>query len=151
MEATKRDDLEYAGFWIRMWAFIIDSFLIGLIAIPFSSIMFGGAYIASVSLLTDFLVSTLLPALFVIMFWVFKAATPGKMAISAKIVDIRTGESPSTARYIARYVGYLVSIIPFGLGFIWIAFDRRKQGWHDKLSGTAVVRKKPETVVFTRR
>ena len=113
--------------------------------------MFGGAYIASVSLLTDFLVSTLLPALFVIMFWVFKAATPGKMAISAKIVDIRTGESPSTARYIARYVGYLVSIIPFGLGFIWIAFDRRKQGWHDKLSGTAVVRKKPETVVFTRR
>ena len=88
-----------------MWAFIIDCFLIGLIATPFSSIMFGGAYIASVSLLADFLVSTLLPALFVIMFWVFKAATPGKMAISAKIVDIKTGESPSTARYIARYVG----------------------------------------------
>ena len=141
--------MEYAGFWVRLWALIIDGFLIGLIATPISSIMLGGAYIASADLLRDFLISALLPAAYIIMFWVFKAATPGKMAISAKIVDANTGEAPSTARYIARYVGYLISILPLGLGFIWIAFDRRKQGWHDKLAGTVVVRKKPEVMIFS--
>ena len=141
--------MEYAGFWVRLWALIIDGFLIGLIATPISSIMLGGAYIASADLLRDFLISALLPAAYIIMFWVFKAATPGKMAISAKIVDVKTGEAPSTARYIARYVGYLISILPLGLGFIWIAFDRRKQGWHDKLAGTVVVRKKPEVMIFS--
>jgi len=39
-----------------------------------------------------------------------------------------------------RYIGYFVSVIPFGLGFIWIAFDSKKQGFHDKLAGTVVVR-----------
>ena len=99
----------------------------------------------------DFVFSALVPALFVILFWVYKGATPGKMAISAKVVDAVTGGPPSTPRYIARYVGYLLSILPLGLGFIWIAFDKRKQGWHDKLSGTVVVRKKPESVFFSRK
>ncbi len=151
MQITERDDLEYAGFWIRAWAFLIDGFLIALVTTPLSSIIFGGAYIASVDLFMDFLVSSLLPAAYVILFWVFNGATPGKMAISAKVVDAVTGEHPSTPRYIARYVGYLLSFLPLGLGFIWIAFDKRKQGWHDKLSGTVVVRKKPENVVFSRR
>jgi len=26
------------------------------------------------------------------------------------------------------------------LGLVWVAFDRRKQGWHDKLAGTVVIR-----------
>ena len=48
--------------------------------------MFGFAYIATTDLLLDFLVSSLLPAAFVILFWVYKGATPGKMAISARVV-----------------------------------------------------------------
>ena len=43
---------------------------------------------------------------------------------------------------IGRYLGYYVSIIPFCMGLIWVAFDRRKQGWHDKLAGTVVIRSK---------
>jgi len=35
---------------------------------------------------------------------------------------------------------YLISKLALYLGFIWIAFDRRKQGWHDKIAGTVVVR-----------
>ena len=151
LEKTQHDDLEYAGFWVRAWAFLIDGFLIALVTTPLSSIMFGFAYIATTDLLLDFLVSSLLPAAYVIFFWVYKGATPGKMAISAKVVDAVTGGHPSTPRYIARYVGYLLSMLPLGLGFIWIAFDKKKQGWHDKLSGTVVVRKKPENVVFSRQ
>lgn len=151
MQITERDDLEYAGFWLRAWAFLIDGFLFALVTAPLSAMIFGGAYIASVSLFMDFFVSSLLPAAYVILFWVFNGATPGKMAIAAKVVDAVTGECPSVPRYIARYVGYLLSMLPLGLGFIWIAFDKRKQGWHDKLSGTVVVRNKPDSVVFTRR
>jgi len=47
---------------------------------------------------------------------------------------------PSLGQAIGRYLAYFVSALVLGLGFIWIAFDTRKQGWHDKLAGTVVVR-----------
>ena len=39
-----------------------------------------------------------------------------------------------------RLIGYLVSGAMFYLGFLWIAVDPRKQGWHDKIAGTVVIR-----------
>jgi uncharacterized RDD family membrane protein YckC len=74
-----------------------------------------------------------------IVFWRYRGATPGKMAIGAKIVDARTGGAPSTARLVLRFFAYLASMLPLGLGFLWIAFDRRKQGFHDKIARTAVI------------
>jgi uncharacterized RDD family membrane protein YckC len=62
------------------------------------------------------------------------------MAVGARIVDARTGGRPSTGQLIGRYFAYYVSILPLMLGFIWVAFDARKQGWHDKLANTVVVR-----------
>jgi uncharacterized RDD family membrane protein YckC len=43
-------------------------------------------------------------------------------------------------RALLRYVGLIISIVVLLLGVIWIAFDSRKQGWHDKIAGTVVVR-----------
>lgn len=62
------------------------------------------------------------------------------MAISAVIVDAATGMPASPGQLIGRYFAYFIAIIPLCLGMIWVAFDRRKQGWHDKLAGTVVVR-----------
>ena len=62
--------------------------------------------------------------------------------ISAQIVDAASGGKPSTRQLVVRYLGYYVSIIPLFMGLFWVAFDRRKQGWHDKLAGTVVVRSK---------
>ena len=62
------------------------------------------------------------------------------MAISAKIVDATTLGKPSTGQLVIRYLGYYVSFIAFCLGFIWVGFDARKQGWHDKMAGTLVIR-----------
>jgi uncharacterized RDD family membrane protein YckC len=76
----------------------------------------------------------------VVLFWMYRQATPGKMAISARIVDAQTGGRPSNAQLIGRYFAYYLSMLPFCLGFVWVAFDPRKQGWHDKLAGTVVVR-----------
>ena len=74
-----------------------------------------------------------------ILFWRFRGATPGKMLVKAKIVTADGLAQPSTARLVGRFLAYFVSILPAFLGFLWIAFDKRKQGWHDKLAGTVVI------------
>jgi len=74
-----------------------------------------------------------------ILFWRFRGATPGKMLVKAKIVRAEDLGPPSTGRLIGRFFAYFISIIPVFLGFLWIAFDKRKQGWHDKIAGTVVV------------
>ena len=88
----------------------------------------------------DVLVNLVLPAVLVIGLWLYLGATPGKMAMSARIVDADTGEPLSATQSVIRYVGYFVSFIPLGIGYLWIAFDRRKQGWHDKTANSVVVR-----------
>jgi uncharacterized RDD family membrane protein YckC len=53
---------------------------------------------------------------------------------------VRTDGSPVTwGRAVLRYLGFIVSAIPLSLGFLWIAIDGRRQGWHDKLAGTYVI------------
>jgi uncharacterized RDD family membrane protein YckC len=81
-----------------------------------------------------------LPAVGVVLFWVYRSATPGKLATNTRIADASSGAAPTPRQCLVRYAAYFLSTAGFGLGFVWIAFDRRKQGWHDKLAGTVVVR-----------
>jgi uncharacterized RDD family membrane protein YckC len=139
------NDLEYVGFWLRVWASIIDTMLLAALLYPLLTLVFGTAYWDSEQLVQsplDFLLSWVLPAVAVVVFWITKQATPGKMAIKARIVDANTGENATTGQLIGRYAGYYVATIPLGIGLLWVAFDARKQGWHDKLAGTVVVRSK---------
>lgn len=136
-------ELEYVGFWLRFWAFIIDSVLSLVILVPIWRVYQGEDYwsdMFSIASPTEELTQLVLPALAVIIFWVTRQATPGKMAIGATIVDAGTGKRPTTAQFLGRYLAYYVSMLPLFLGFLWIAIDARKQGWHDKLAGTVVVR-----------
>ncbi|MFW1676822.1 RDD family protein [Pontibacter sp. JAM-7] len=135
--------LEYAGFWIRVGASLIDTLLMLIIILPLVSFIYGEAYWTSGQMLLGFwdaLLNYILPAVVVILFWVYKAATPGKMALRLKIVDAQTGQAASKGQLIGRYFGYFVAILPLFLGIIWVGIDRKKQGWHDKLSGTVVVK-----------
>lgn len=71
--------------------------------------------------------------------WHTWSATPGKMLLKMKVVDAAT-EAPISNRQIAlRLAGYFVSTLPLLLGFFWISFDKRRQGWHDKIAGTVVI------------
>ncbi|MCP4113253.1 MAG: DUF4124 domain-containing protein [Desulfobacteraceae bacterium] len=81
----------------------------------------------------------LIPAVFTIMFWIYKSSTPGKMLASIQIADERSFEKPSNGQFLVRYLGYFVSVLSLGVGFIWIFFDSKKQCLHDKLSSTVVV------------
>ncbi|EOG2909749.1 RDD family protein [Salmonella enterica] len=88
----------------------------------------------------DIAINWIVPAVLTVILWRGFQATPGKMALRLRVLDAESGCPASTGQYIGRYLGYFVSTVPLGLGFFWIAFDRRKQGWHDKLAGTVVVR-----------
>ena len=141
MSATS--ELEYVGFWLRVVAALIDTVLVLLICLPLVSFFYGEDYWTSAEVIkgpADFLINWVLPALAVLLFWIHRQATPGKMAIGARIVDARTGGRASTGQLVGRYLAYYVSILPLLLGIFWVGWDRRKQGFHDKLANTVVVR-----------
>ena len=135
--------VRYVGFWKRFVAFLIDSIVLMAIVVPLLAAVYGWSYFdaarAGFAGVWDFLVQVVLPAVAAILFWHYKGATPGKMAISAIIVDAQTGQPPSAKQSIVRYLAYFVSILPLFLGFAWIGFDPRNQGFHDKIAGTLVI------------
>jgi uncharacterized RDD family membrane protein YckC len=138
-------DFEYAGFWVRVGATLIDTLLVLAITFPLLISIYGWKYLDSDGVLSgpaDFLISWLLPAVGVIWFWMRKQATPGKMALSLRVLDADSGDALSIGQSIGRYLAYFASAIPLGLGLIWVGFDSRKQGWHDKLARSVVVRAK---------
>ncbi|MCB0338928.1 MAG: RDD family protein, partial [Bdellovibrionales bacterium] len=76
----------------------------------------------------------------VMAFWIVKSATPGKMLFRMKIVDAENFQPVSPARLLVRYLAYFVSILPLFFGILWVVWDKKKQGWHDKIARTVVVR-----------
>jgi uncharacterized RDD family membrane protein YckC len=132
---------------MRVVASIIDSILVAIITFPVMIRMYGLRNVESgdFSLVQgpiDFFISYVVPAILIIGFWHFKLATPGKMAISAIVVDAGNYGKPSTLQLTVRYLGYFISTFFLFIGFLWIGFDKRKQGWHDKMARTVVIRTK---------
>jgi uncharacterized RDD family membrane protein YckC len=139
------EEFEYGGFWVRVAAALIDSLLIVMIAFPILTAFYGWSYWDSEELVqggVDFVITYVMPGVVTVLFWLYRQATPGKMALGLRVVDAATGRRASTGQLIGRYLGYYVSMIPLLLGLLWVAFDARKQGWHDKLAGTVVIRRK---------
>jgi uncharacterized RDD family membrane protein YckC len=131
---------DYAGFWQRAAAFLIDWLIVIVIVVPVMVLGFG---VQQVSLdpaghSWDLLAFVAI-AVAVIGFWRYCGATPGKIALGVRIVDAATGEPPGTLRLVVRFFAYFVSALPLVLGFLWAALDRRKQGWHDKIARTIVI------------
>jgi len=123
---------EYAGFWRRLMAFIVDLLWISPLV----------AFLLSINYNFDwqvFLINHILPALLILWFWIKYAATPGKLLFDCEIVDAITGQPITFKQALVRYAAYIVSALPLGLGFLWILWDKQKQAWHDKIAGTVVI------------
>ncbi|EGZ51346.1 RDD family protein [Neisseria wadsworthii] len=139
--------MNYAGFWIRTVAVIIDTIILMIVILPLMYLIYGDAYFAVSDEIRysfgfwDTFLNHIFPAIFTLFFWNKFAATPGKMLLALKVVDAKTGEDIDLRQSIIRYIGYFIAILPLFLGLIWVAFDKRKQGWHDKMAGTVIVRK----------
>ncbi len=137
------EDKEYAGFWIRFGAALIDMVVMFIIIVIPLFFIYGEALFLEdkqIHGFWDFMLSYVVPCVGTIWFWLKYRGTPGKMATKLEIVDAVTGNSMSTGQAIGRYFAYILAVLPLCLGFIWVGIDKRKQGWHDKLAGTVVVR-----------
>lgn len=139
-------EYEYAGFWIRTAASMVDLILILIITLPLTLMVYGSntVWYSDQILLgpADFLINYTFPFIVTIIFWMYKSATPGKMILKIKVLDAETGDKMTLGQSIGRYFAYLPAMIVFLIGIIWVAWDKRKQGWHDKLAKTIVVRDK---------
>jgi uncharacterized RDD family membrane protein YckC len=154
---------KYAGFWRRFIAYMIDGFIIGIIFFVlaiiagiafFTGIMSGGnnAWIAGMNdpermlsiTLWFWLFSTLINIAYFTYFHGTTGRTPGKTLLGVQVVSVE-GRPISFGTAFLRSVGYMVSSLFFCLGFIWIGFDKRKQGWHDKIAGTVVIIRERES------
>ncbi len=137
--------VNYAGFWRRTGATLIDAVLFMLLALPLLYLIYGSAYFSVdpatplVAGPADILISYVLPILIVVLMWVKLGATPGKMILNCVVVDANTGQLPSIGQSVGRYFAYILSMLPLMLGFLWVAWDKHKQAFHDKIAGTVVL------------
>ena len=154
----------YGGFWRRFFAFLIDKIVIyalsfnicvvAIFAVGLGSDMreimsstpqeISGRIGAFMSLCV--FLSLLVDMVYFTLFHGISGQTPGKMLLRLQVIGI-SGTPITIGTAFLRWVGYLISGLFFFLGFLWIAFDRKKQGWHDKIAMTCVVykRKTPAT------
>lgn len=139
VSATAEVAVEYVGFWIRFGAAIIDSVVVWAISSVLSYFLLADIVGYRFSLLASIFLFPI-PWLY---FWLFtgiKGQTLGKMAVGIKVVNAE-GYMPGLGTAALReVVGKFISIIALYLGFLWVIWDGRKQGWHDKIANTYVVK-----------
>jgi uncharacterized RDD family membrane protein YckC len=112
-----------AGLWERLCAAFLDIILIGILS--------GIAHVRPICLIVAL-------AYFAGM-WTWRGTTIGGIVLKLKV--IRTDGRPLTfVVALVRGLAAAFSVVVFFLGFLWIAWDKEKQGWHDKIAGTEVVR-----------
>jgi uncharacterized RDD family membrane protein YckC len=170
-EERKEYALEYAGFWIRFASSLIDimimissiyilycvvsqSFFWILPGVPSLIKEFGGINNdMAVSGSQIWLIATVLlvylvgNTIYYVACWVTTGQTVGKLSVGIKI--IRTDSSRLDFKYaFIRFLGSLLCVATLGIGFIVIAFDKRKQGLHDRIADTYVVKLPVKKVVF---
>ena len=149
----------YAGFWIRLVARLLDGLIVG---IPFG-ILFGVFAVASGvfanntsssnqdsqnaaaaavfggGFLLLYLLALVLQVGYWIYFWGTSGATLGMRLLHLKVVDADTGGPIGYARATVRFLMSIVNSWACYIGWIWVAFDPRKQGWHDKVANSVVL------------
>lgn len=127
--------LGYAGFWRRVasywldWVWILPLYLLMFIDPMFGymSVMVAGCVIVIVN----------------IVLYYKSGQTIGYKILGLRIVNKDTGKKPSFGALLGRFFGKILAAIPLYLGLFWAGWDKKKQGWHDKMASTVVVREKP--------
>lgn len=146
---TDAESLPKAGFWLRAVASLLDSLLLALVQFVFSLILgltagsmltgmepHGEAFVGLVTTVFGVLVGLT----YSIFFTGYCGQTPGKMALRIKVIRT-TGEEIGYGRAFVREVpGKFLSGILLGIGYLMVAFDRRKQGLHDRIADTYVIK-----------
>lgn len=154
----RRHQPRYVGFWLRTLSLFVDSVVLSVLTIALIATYFQldldlglgdgltpaerfertwiGAMVAF----------QLLPWCLLAVSWWWFASSPLKLVLGIRIVDAATFARPTFLQTLLRLLGFIASALCAGIGFLWVAYDARKQGWHDKLAKTVVIyrRARPE-------
>ena len=120
---SSAEALPRAGFWIRLAATLLDAVMIGALTIPFH---FVG-------------LTLLIWVAYHVGMWTWKGTTVGGIILGIKCVRTN-GDKVSFPVALVRSLASFLSAIALFLGFLWAAWDREKQSWHDKIAGTIKIR-----------
>ena len=154
----------YAGFWIRLVARLIDGLILGVpFGILFAVFLVVGGVFAGNTGNTDttsqsaqaanaasaavfgggflllYVIALVVQVGYWIYFWGTSGATLGMRALHLRVVDADTGAPIGYARATVRFLMSIVNSWACYIGWIWVAFDPRKQGWHDKVANSVVL------------
>lgn len=149
-EARPNDPIDhrhYAGFWIRVAAHLLDSlFLCGTSMLIFQplrhSLGFSGALFSLIDLL-----EIAFGFLYICLLTWWSGQTLGKMVTGIRVIPAgNTRGTLSVGQVLLReIIGKILSFLPFGLGYFWVGWNKRKQGWHDMIAKTYVIRERGST------
>ena len=126
----------YAGFWIRLLAYIIDAVVLGVITFPLIQVLTSMGIAGDSTNVLGIAISWMYFAVFESSEWM---ASPGKKVLGLIVTDDQ-GMRLSVGRATRRYFAKIMSALLLGIGFFMIAFTARKQGLHDKIFHTLVLR-----------
>jgi uncharacterized RDD family membrane protein YckC len=137
-----------AGFWVRFAGLFIDGLIFFVVQLILGALfttttteVVGGV---TITVRTGSSVPTVIILILELAyfgwFWTTRGASLGQQMVGIRVVDSVTFGPLKPSQAVVRYIGYLISGIPLLLGFLWAAWDPKKQGWMDKLAGTQVVR-----------
>jgi uncharacterized RDD family membrane protein YckC len=128
----------YAGVWQRFLATLIDGVIVLIVA---------GAPGLLVGLAADSAVLGygIYVAVYVIYFaWGNgSGGTWGKQIIGIKVISLKSGGDIGFVAGLLRFIVWWIGSLPFYLGWLWMLWDGQKQGWHDKVAGSIVVKARP--------
>lgn len=141
LEGSASAELEYAGFWSRVAALIVDNAVVTI---------FGLALLIAAGLLIGegaVVIANLLYIVIAILYWPLmesseRRATIGKQLLGIQVVDMG-GAQLNFVRALLRNLAKIISSLPFGLGFLLAAFTAKKQALHDMITKCLVVRAGP--------
>ncbi len=138
LEAPRQFRPEYAGFWLRVAAYILDGIIVSIpVYLIYGTV--GGSF------LEPNLVARLVGVVIAVAYFVYfesseRQATFGKQAVGIYVTDMN-GERITVGQALGRYFGKIISALILLIGFIMAGFTEKKQALHDIMAGTLVLRK----------
>jgi uncharacterized RDD family membrane protein YckC len=133
---------EQAGFLLRIGAFMLDMIatMIFLLFVTFVVSNFS-SYPEIISKISNIFLLVFFISNFLI-FPCVKGQTIGKWLIGIRIISSDQTKAKISQILIRHILGYFLALFPFALGLLWIIWDPKQQGWHDKLAKTLVIKKR---------
>ncbi len=139
-------DLDLAGVGQRLASYLVDAVVLSVIYIALiflSGVSIEEEAVAGGDVSTTFTAVYILMAAIAIGYFTYffgKGQTPGMKLVEIKLIRTDRVEPVGYKKGFFRWIGMEISGMVLFLGYIWILIDKKRQGWHDKIAGTYVVK-----------